>query len=167
MGLWHPPIEYGNCAAPFEIVFWDQFGNEYPADGRLSVLRSQQREKTSVWRGTGLDGLEATQKPREPSLTEESQRRYYELLKKTDRNEPTDSVNGVCSRYSSGARTQYGIVRCGYADCLGTDECSRLPALDAGRVNSPDRHCFLVGSLSSDYQWRTRPTSTCTKSELR
>jgi hypothetical protein len=25
----------------------------------------------------------------------------------------------------------------------------------------------FIGALSSNYQWRTRPTSTCTKSELR
>jgi hypothetical protein len=25
----------------------------------------------------------------------------------------------------------------------------------------------FIGELSSNYQWRTRPTSTCTKSELR
>jgi hypothetical protein len=41
--------------------------------------------------------------------------------------------------------------------------------MDTLRRSAPDEIntlCFN-GELSSDYQWRTRPTSTCTKSELR
>jgi predicted SnoaL-like aldol condensation-catalyzing enzyme len=52
---------------------------------------------------------------------------------------------------------------------------------DGGRLSEADGHALslgtrwhtrstllsFIGALSSNYQWRTRPTSTCTKSELR
>ena len=79
-GLRRVPIEYGDFAVPFEIMFWDQFGNEYRTNGKLSVLRKAQWDNAGVRQGTGLDGLAATGEPRQLSLSEESCKRYLKLV---------------------------------------------------------------------------------------
>jgi hypothetical protein len=84
------PAEYRDFAAvPFEIAFTDQFGHEDRSDG-FSVIRKSRQDNTVAWRGTGLDGLDATQQPRVPSPSEESKRRYYELVAQENRSKRTD-----------------------------------------------------------------------------
>jgi hypothetical protein len=78
-GLRPVPAKYGPLPVPFELVIFDQFGNENRADGRLSVLRSARQYSPGVRPGT-LNGLDATQQPREPSIGEESNRRKLEML---------------------------------------------------------------------------------------
>jgi hypothetical protein len=78
-GLRPAPAKYGPLPVPFELVIYDQFGNENWADGRLSVLRSARQYIPGVRPGT-LNGLDATQQPREPSIEEESNRRRLEML---------------------------------------------------------------------------------------
>jgi hypothetical protein len=78
-GLRRVPTEYG-AAAPFGIVLSDQFGDPFHATGMLSVLRQVQRDNTKMRRGTGLNGMDATGRPRELSVEEESRRRYRELV---------------------------------------------------------------------------------------
>jgi hypothetical protein len=80
-GLARIPAEYRDGAlVPFEITFTTSLGNVYGAEGRCSVSRAVQQEIPSVRRGTSLYALDATQKPRELSPSEESARRYRELL---------------------------------------------------------------------------------------
>lgn len=79
-GLRRVPIEYSDFAVPVDLVFWDQFGNEHRADGKLSVLRKRRQHSTDLRRGSGLNGLDARQGPRELSPCEESNRRYHELV---------------------------------------------------------------------------------------
>ena len=79
-GLRRVPIEYADFAVPFDLIFWDQFGNEYRADGRLSVLRKGHQHSTGLRRGSGLNGLDATQRPGDLSPREESKQHYDELV---------------------------------------------------------------------------------------
>jgi hypothetical protein len=80
-GLGPIPAHYRNLSvARFQLSFWDQFGREFSANGSLSVLRKVQRDDTRVRRGTGLNGMDQTGKPRELSVSEESRRRYLELV---------------------------------------------------------------------------------------
>ena len=79
-GLQRAPIEYGYFAVPFQMILWDQYGNDHHADGRLSVVRTPQRYTSVVRRGSGLDGLDNTERPRELSPGEESARRYRDLV---------------------------------------------------------------------------------------
>jgi len=69
-GLRRVPMEYSNTV-PFELVLRDQFGHEITAESKASVLRSAKSHSPGVRPGT-LDGLDATQKPTEPSIEEES-----------------------------------------------------------------------------------------------
>jgi hypothetical protein len=56
-GLQRVPIEYGEFPLPFEIVFMNQFGDEFPNAGMFAVLRAAARAKTVGRRwGTGLYG---------------------------------------------------------------------------------------------------------------
>jgi hypothetical protein len=89
------PAEYPDFAmVPFEIVLTDQFGHESHADGRLSVARKSRLDNAGVSRGTGLNGLDATGKPRELSPSEESRLRYRELVaQKANRRKPTTDVD--------------------------------------------------------------------------
>jgi|SRR5579863_3142920 len=72
-GLRRVPIEYGNLAVPFEVIFWDQFGQEFRADGKLSVARTPRRafvhKPRSLYEG-GPAGL---------SVGEETRRRFQEM----------------------------------------------------------------------------------------
>jgi hypothetical protein len=77
-GLRPVPAKYGPLPVPFELVIWDQYGNENRAEGRLSVLRSARQYSPGVRPGT-LNGLDATQQPREPSIEEQSRLRKAEL----------------------------------------------------------------------------------------
>lgn len=89
------PAEYRDFAlAPFAITLTDQFGHEHCEHGELSVLRRTLGCSTAVLRGTGLDGLDATQRPRGLSPSEESKRRYLELVaQESRRRERTKSFN--------------------------------------------------------------------------
>jgi len=77
-GLRPVPAKYGPIPVPFELVIWDQSGNENRAVERLSVLRSALQYSPGVRPGT-LNGLDATQQPREPSIEEQSRLRKAEL----------------------------------------------------------------------------------------
>jgi hypothetical protein len=66
--------EFG--AAPFEIVFFDQFGDEFRADGMLSILRQPRDENAGAMKGEGLYGGE----PPAPSVVEESRLRYLAMV---------------------------------------------------------------------------------------
>jgi hypothetical protein len=79
-GLRPVPPKYGPLPVPICLIFWDQFGNEYRADGKLSVLRSPHRPTAGAGRVGSLDGLDATQKPRELSVSEESRLRYLKTV---------------------------------------------------------------------------------------
>jgi hypothetical protein len=80
-GLALIPAEYGNGAVvPFQLSFWDQFGVETCFTGELSVLRQVRRENAGVRRSTGLCGPDLTGRPWEPSIEEQAQLRYLELL---------------------------------------------------------------------------------------
>jgi hypothetical protein len=87
-GITPIPTEYADFAAvPFEVVCTDQFGHESRAEGMSVVRRSQKR---LGWRGTGLDGLDMTQRPMEPSVSEESRLRYLKMVaEKRRRGKPT------------------------------------------------------------------------------
>jgi hypothetical protein len=75
------PADHSNLAVvPFRLSFWDQFANEIVAEGRLSALRKAQREITRVRKGTGLYGPDATGKPTDLSVGEDTERRYLESL---------------------------------------------------------------------------------------
>jgi hypothetical protein len=78
-GLRPVPAKYGPFPVPFDLVFRDQFGNEYHAGGKLSVLRSARQYIPGVRPGT-LNGLDATQRPRELPIEEQSRLRKLELL---------------------------------------------------------------------------------------
>ena len=79
-GLAPIPAQYSNFAAvPFQLSVSDQF-REYSAKGSLSVLRRAKRGDTAVQKGTGLYGVDATGKPRQPSVEEEARRRHLELI---------------------------------------------------------------------------------------
>jgi hypothetical protein len=79
-GLWRIPIEYSDFAVPFKIVLSDSMRRQYRADGMLSVVRQVQRDDARRGKGTGLYGMDQTGKPRELSVSEESRRRYLELV---------------------------------------------------------------------------------------
>ncbi|MGB7587004.1 MAG: hypothetical protein WBM11_19365 [Terriglobales bacterium] len=84
-GLQPVPPKYGPLPVPFRLVFWDQFDNEYPVEGKVSVSRSAHRPRAGAGRVGSLDGPDATQKPRELSVGEESRLRHLELIAKEKR----------------------------------------------------------------------------------
>jgi hypothetical protein len=59
-GLRRLPIEQNNFPLAFDLVFVDQFGNEYRKDGDLLVSRSAKRYRLAGPPGRTLDGLDAT-----------------------------------------------------------------------------------------------------------
>jgi hypothetical protein len=74
-GLRPIPAEYRNFAVvPFQLSFWNQFGDEFRAQGTLSVLRKSQRDNTGVRRGSGLYGLDEAGKPPELYVEEDPRR---------------------------------------------------------------------------------------------
>ena len=75
----------GNCVVAGKpntslppLVLWDQFGNETRAEGMAFVLWRAQQFRPGVRPGT-LNGLDATQKPKEPSIEEQSRLRYLKM----------------------------------------------------------------------------------------
>jgi hypothetical protein len=65
------PVQYANCeVTSFRLSFFDQYGDECPATGSLSVSRKAQQDHARVGKGTGLYGLDATGKPSELSVGE-------------------------------------------------------------------------------------------------
>ncbi|MGA8153811.1 MAG: hypothetical protein WB952_22870 [Terriglobales bacterium] len=75
-GCQRVPAKYGHLAAPFEVVFFDSFGEEFRAEGKLSVARMPRirivRKKGSLYEG-------AMPAP-ELSIGQESSREYRELI---------------------------------------------------------------------------------------
>jgi hypothetical protein len=64
------------ATAPFEMVFFDQFGDGFRADGVLSILRQARDKNVKAEKGTGLYGGE----PPAPSVAEESRLRYLAMI---------------------------------------------------------------------------------------
>jgi hypothetical protein len=74
-------------------VLWDQFGNETRAEGMAFVLWRAQQFRPGVRPGT-LNGLDATQKPSQPSIEEQSRLRYLKMkAEEKSRQESTTSSN--------------------------------------------------------------------------
>ena len=79
-GLRRIPRENGEFAVPFKIIFFDQFGDEFPANGIFSVVRQVQRDNARVGKGSGLYGGDVIGKPPELFIGEDARRRYLESL---------------------------------------------------------------------------------------
>jgi hypothetical protein len=71
-GLRRIPRENGEFAVPFKIIFSDQFGDEFPANGIFSVVRQVQRDNARVGKGSGLYGGDVIGKPPELCVGEDA-----------------------------------------------------------------------------------------------
>jgi hypothetical protein len=112
-GLEQIPIKYGKFAVPFEIVFLDQFGNEFPANGMFSIAKQIQRDNVTVKKGTGLYGPDASAKQPGLSIQQEMTDRYRESLAQDKRSEqqrvPRDNdarVGGIGNAEQSADRQE-------------------------------------------------------------
>jgi hypothetical protein len=81
LGLRPIPASLGDFSlVPCQLTFWNLFGREFQADANLSVLRAPQQANSCVSRGCGLYVPE--NQPPELSVSEASQLRYLELVRK-------------------------------------------------------------------------------------